>query len=200
MLTLTTYNSENRESFFEYLKNENSTSEPAYKNMWDDNWYNNLDTLPYLLERLDRFDEPNGAFHIIKRDEKIIGCGGVYVSSFSPYVAIAGVRTWVSREERNNSILRECLLPEHKKWCIDRGIKVIALTFNHYNRNLINVFKRRRLGETTDRVSTRQPHHLFYNGLNEVVFPVTIQYTQQWVIYEKLDNWDFDWSSIRFQD
>jgi hypothetical protein len=83
-------------------------------------------------------------------------------------------------------------------WCQEKNIKLIALTFNNYNKNLIQVFKKRRLGEKVDRLKTRNPGHLFYNNFNEVKFPVSIQYTKQWVVYEKLDiNWDYDWSLIR---
>jgi hypothetical protein len=46
-------------------------------------------------------------------------------------------------------------------------------------------------------MTARQPHHLFYNGAIEVKFPVTIQYTKQWVLYEKLDpRFEFDWQII----
>ena len=38
---------------------------------------------------------------------------------------------------------------------------------------------------------------MFYIGLEEVNFPVIIQYTPQWVIYEKLDkDFKFDWASL----
>ena len=72
------------------------------------------------------------------------------------------------------------------------------ISFNEYNKNLIQVFKRRRFGENKDRINNRQPHHLFYNEMNEPKFPVIIQYTKQWIIYEKLDpSFDFDWTSIK---
>jgi hypothetical protein len=46
-------------------------------------------------------------------------------------------------------------------------------------------------------MSDRQSHHLFYNGAIEVDFPVTIQYTKQWVMYEQLDpSFVFDWTII----
>jgi hypothetical protein len=82
-----------------------------------------------------------------------------------------------------------------------RNIKLIALTFNEYNKNLIQVFQKRRLGETKERIKTRQPHHLFYNNLTKVEFPVTIQYTKQWVIYETLDStFNFNWENIAYKD
>jgi hypothetical protein len=48
------------------------------------------------------------------------------------------------------------------------------------------------------RINKREPKNLFYNGVDEVGFPVTIQYTPQWVIYEQLDSsFDFDWSTLK---
>ena len=71
---------------------------------------------------------------------------------------------------------------------------------NEYNKNLIQVFKRRRFGENKERINNRQPHHLFYNGINELDFPVTIQHTKQWIIYENLDpSFNFDWSTIKYK-
>ena len=90
------------------------------------------------------------------------------------------------------------MLVEHKKWCINRNIKLIALTFNDYNKNIIQIFKRNRLGESNARVNKREPNNLFYNGIEEVEFPVIIQHTPQWVIYEKLDkSFNFDWATIK---
>jgi hypothetical protein len=80
---------------------------------------------------------------------------------------------------------------------MNKNIKMIALSFNEYNKNIIQIFKRVRLGEKPGRTNNREPKHLFYNGLQEVKFTVTIQYTQQWVIYEQLDNsFEFDWNTL----
>jgi hypothetical protein len=122
----------------------------------------------------------------------------VYISDFSNRIAIGGVRTWVTKEYRNNSILREYLLPAHKLWCQERNIDILALTFNEYNKNLPKVFKRRRLGESIERITSREPKHLFYSGLHEVPFALSIQYTKQWLIYEKLSDWNFNWETIKW--
>ena len=99
------------------------------------------------------------------------------------------------KKYRNKSLPREILLPAQKKWAQDRNSGAIGLTFNDYNKNLIYAWKRKRLGELR---TPRQSHHLFYNNFNEVDFPVTIQYTKQWIIYEKLDpTFNFDWSTIK---
>lgn len=186
-----------KSEFFLYLKTIAPNS-PAYSNMWSDNWINENYTLPYILEKIDRFNGVNGEFHLLYSNDDIIACGGVYKSDFSPKVGVAGVRTWVDQKYRHHSLLREYLLPHHKKWCIDNNLSIVLLTFNDYNKNIVEIFKRRRLGEKIDRTSTRQAHHLFYNGINEIGFPIVIQYTKQWGIYEQLDpTFIFDWETIK---
>jgi hypothetical protein len=196
MITVENYSSSNKEIFFEFLKSIN-TPDPASNNMWDDDWENKNYTLPYILEKTTRFKEANGEFHIVFDDDKIIACGGVYLSNFSQDISLAGTRTWVDKKYRNKLIMREILLPRQKAWSIEQGCKIVAISVNEYNKNLLKPFKRIRLGEDKNRMSGRQSHHLFYNGATEVKFPVTIQYTKQWVLYEQLDpSFVFDWSVI----
>lgn len=197
-----TYNSLSnieKKEFFSFLKTTKNYVSPAAVNMWDDNWKIKKETLPYLLENTNRFDGINGEFYIFYDNTTLIACGGVYISSFNNCIGIAGVRTWVDTKYRHSSILRESMLPVHKQWCVDRDIKIVSLTFNQYNKNLIQVFKRNRLGETFHRTTTRQEHHLFFNGLHEVPFLVNVQFTPQWLIYEKLDkNFYFNWNTIKW--
>ena len=171
-----------------------SSKDMSSLNMWNDSWHDKKNTLPYLLENTNRFNE-NGEFHIIYDNKEFVGCGGIYRSEFSNFIALAGTRTWINFNYRNKLIVREYLLPIQKQWAIDNKYKQVALCFNDYNKNIITMWKRNRLGESR---SERLPKHMFYNGIEEIEFPVTIQYTKQWVIYEKLDfNWDYDWSLIK---
>jgi len=185
--------------FFNFLKSESlEIEQPASVNLWADNWESNVHTLPYILTNTKRFDSINGEFYIVYDNNKIIACGGVYISEFDPAIAIAGVRTWVGKDYRHLSLNKDYLLVEHKKWAVNINMKMIALSFNEYNKNIIQIFKRNRLGEKSGRINSREPKNIFYNGLNEVQFPVTIQYTPQWVIYEKIDDtFDFDWSTLK---
>jgi hypothetical protein len=199
-LTYQSLSNTEQEDFFSFLKSTERYDSQATVNMWNDNWQLKKETLPYLLEKTNRFDGINGEFYIFYDDRSPIACGGVYISNFSNRIAIGGVRTWVAKEYRNNSILREYLLPAHKLWCQERNIDIIALTFNEYNKNLPQVFKRRRLGESIERITTREPKHLFYSGLIEVPFAMSIQYTKQWLIYERLSDWDFDWKTIEWKN
>ena len=189
----------NNVEFFNFLKTESlEIDQPASINLWSDDWVNNNHTLPYILTNTRRFDGVNGEFFILYDKDKIVACGGVYISDFNKDIAIAGVRTWINKDYRHLILNKDYLLVEHKKWATNNNIKMIALSFNEYNKNIIQIFKRNRLGEKPGRINSREPHHMFYSGLHEVNFPVIIQYTPQWVIYEKLnDTFDFNWESLR---
>jgi hypothetical protein len=195
-IRLLTYDKlENKNLFFEFCQQASQEiNQPAHTNMWADNWQTRPDTLIYQIYNRHRYFDNGGRFHLALDGGVIVACSGVYKSAFSNEVAFGGCRTWISKEYRHLGLPREIFLPAHKQWAIDNNCKVIAITFNDYNKNLIETFKRKRLGEAR---SPRQPHHLFYSNFNEVDFPVVIQYTRQWVIYEKLDvTFEFDWTSI----
>jgi hypothetical protein len=198
MIHLLKYNQLNttqREIFFDFLKNAcEETTQPAHENMWSTDWSNKDNTLPYLLEKTTRFSN-GGVYNIAFDNDIVIGCSGVYTSVFCPDLAIAGTRTWVAKNYRHLSIAREILLPAEKAWAIENKFKAIAICFNDYNKNMIKIWKRIRFGEKR---TARQSHHLFYNGVNELNFSVIIQYTKQWLIYEKLDpSFEFDWTTIK---
>jgi hypothetical protein len=189
-----------KRQFYNFCKKQSDEiSQPAAANMWHDDWRTHPNTLPYILEIESRFRTPLGDFNILKLGHKILACAGVYRSEFSKDIAVAGCRTWVSKEFRNSNLMREFILPAQKKWSIENNFKMLCLSFNEYNKNIIEVYKRRRLGETIDRINTKEPHHLFFTGLYTVDFPVNIQYTKQWVIYEKLDSAaNFNWELIKW--
>lgn len=190
----------NDDNFFKWLETEFSNSvDTARPNMWDINWIKKKNTLPYILENTDRFFKNNGAFFILTENDQIVGCSGVYKSSFCKDISIAGSRMWITKTHRNKSLARDYLLPAQKSWAQSQNSKQIALTFNEYNKNLIESFKRIRLGENSNRLFKREPHHIFYNGLVEIKFPIELQHVRQWVIYEPLDlNWQWDWNQIKW--
>lgn len=185
-----------QDSFIEFLKEASKeTSQPAHENMYDVDWQSKNNTLLYILENTTRF-KTNGFYQIIFDNDKVVASGGAYASDFSNDIAILGARTWIHKEYRHKLISREHLLPNQKQWAIDNGFKVIALTFNDYNKNLMTLWHRTRLGESRP---IRESRHFGYNGVTELEFPVNIQYTKQWVLYEKLSDWDFDWSQIEWK-
>ena len=188
--------SKEKTKFYKDLKIASATDDPAAMNMWADDWKEKNYTLPFLLNKRNRFKQPKGEFFTFYDGNVFVACAGVYKSDFSDKVALAGTRTWIANDYRNQLVARNHILPAHKKWAIENDCSIVAICFNEYNKRLINAWKKRRLGE--DR-GQREPHHLFFNNLNTLDFSVEIQYTEQWIMYEQLDNnFDFDWSSIKF--
>lgn len=190
--------SDEKNVFIEFLKEAgNETAQSAHGNMWDQNWRVKTNTLMYLLEYTSRF-KTRGFYQVVFDGGKVVACGGAYTSDFSNDIAILGARTWIHRDYRHKLISREMLLPKEKEWAINNNHKVITLTFNEYNKNLINLWYRTRLGEQR---TARESHHFGFNGVTELQFPVCIQYSKQWILYEKLsDSFDFDWESIRWNN
>lgn len=187
---------EEKNEVFSFCKSQYNLSDPASINLWHDNWGNKSNTLPYILNYTSRFKD-FGDFYIVYDDNIIAAIGGVYRSSFSDHICLAGVRAWTNVNYRNKSILKDTVLLESKRWAIQNDMKIIALSFNEYNKGIVNIFKRSRFGETKDRL-LRTQEHLFYNGIIEVSFPVKIQNVYQYVIYERLDStFEFDWSMLK---
>jgi GNAT superfamily N-acetyltransferase len=187
-------NSDEREKFLQFLlKASMELKQPAHSNMTLDGENN---TLLYILDNSDRFK--NGQFNILFHNENIIACSGCYVSSFSDDVLIAGSRTWIDKEYRNKNISREYLLPFERRWAIDNNLKCMALTFNDYNKNLINMWFRKGFGE---RRPNRKDYHFGFKGLHTLEFAVNIQYTKQYVLYENLDDsFSYDWNQLKYTD
>lgn len=189
---LTTYQ---KDQFFLFLmKAYSEKNNPAHVNMYDVNWETNVNTLPYILEKTNRFDK--GSFTVLFDDQRVAACSGVYESEFCPELAIAGNRTWIDIDYRNKSVSRDFLLRNEKAWALQNNYKAIALTFNSYNKNLIKIWQKRRLGEKR---TPRQPYHMFHRNFNSVDYLVYIQYTPQYIIYETLDDsFAYDWNQIRY--
>ena len=192
------FNKDISDEFFKFCYNASlEKTQPASVNMWCPEGEDSTHTLPYILTHTNRFTGLNGKFFVLYDKKNIIGCSGVYLSNFSNNVALAGNRTWIDPRYRNLMLPREYLLPIQKEWSIKNKATTIALTFNEYNKNIITLWKRMRLGENR---SIREPKHIFYNGMIEVDFPVNIQYTKQWVVYEQLDpTFVFDWTTIKWK-
>jgi len=186
-----------RDAFVKFLKEAGAeTNKPAHINMYDPDWHTKPNTLLYILEYTDRF-KTNGFYQVVFDGDKVVAADGAYASDFSSDIAILGSRTWIRKDYRHKLITREQLLPSSKTWAIDHGFKIIVLTFNDYNKNLMKLWNRTRLGESR---TIRESHHFGYNGVTEIEFPVTIQYTKQYVLCENLDpTFNYDWSLIQWK-
>ena len=172
------------------------TSDEAHVNMFHKNWHDRPETLPYVLYLSKRFAGDNGEFFILRINGKIEGISGVQISSFDKNVALGGVRSFISPEHRAKMLIGHHLLPMQLAWAKSRNLKTLALSFNHYNKRLMNYFKRSGMGVP----KKRNPDRMFYNGVNEVPFSVNIQHTQQWVLYHKIDEtYTPDWEKIAWE-
>lgn len=173
------------------------TEDPASVNMWHEYWMDRPETFPYLVYLSQRFANDNGQFFVCKIDGELQAVSGIQISPFDNYVALGGVRSWVNEKYRGKFIIGRHLLPLQVAWAKSKGIKTIALTFNNYNKKLISYFKRSGLGIK----KKRNPNSMFYNGVHEVPFTCNVQYTEQWVIYDKLDtNYMPEWEKIKWSD
>jgi len=152
-----------------------------------------MDNMKNLFHILPRFDE----FNIIYDKINPIACGGIYISDFSNSFAFIGVRSYVLPEYRHLNIIRNILLTHHKRWAINHNLKAIGISFNEHNKNLIKAWDRTRIGENK---SPRLEYHLFFHNKFIVPFAVNIKNTKQYVMYEKLDDWDFEWDKIKWGD
>ena len=146
-----------------------------------------------LIDTLPRFK----IFNLVYDGDKLIACGGAYASDFDPKFAFVGVRSYVLPEYKNLLITRNYILTAHKKWAMENGMKAVGLSVNEYNKNIINLWKTPRIGRNK---LIRKPQHLFYFNFNEVPFPVNIRETKQYVAYENLDSWEYDWNKLRWPD
>lgn len=187
------------DSFFKFLESTQDSDDLAKVNMYDIDWENKPNTLPYILTYSDRFNSGSGEFNILFDGDVAIAASGVYLSNFSKHISIAGVRTYVDKKYRHNTriIIREYLLARHKAWSIENDCKIVMLSFNEYNKHIINILKRSGLGDTVS--INRNDNHLFSGKIHEVEFPCNIQNTKQYIFYEKLDeSFSFDWSVLKY--
>ncbi len=174
-------------------------SSPAMVNMHSKNWPTENNTLRYILEVENKFNP--GEYFVLFDGPQPVASGGVYFSEWTNEIAMAGIRTWAHTEHRNKLLVAQYILPACKAWAVKNKCKSITLTFNEYNKNLIKVCIRTRAGESATRITGRTPKRLFYNGATVVDFPLEINYTKQWLIYENLDNeFLFDWGKIKWRD
>jgi N-acetylglutamate synthase-like GNAT family acetyltransferase len=182
-------------AFCKQLSNEKT--HPAYKNMWVDDWENDKSNLLYLIYIKKRLKEPKGQFYVLKIENKIVAVAGVYISDFDSRVAIGGVRSWVVEEYRSKFLIGKHILPCQLQWAKEKNCALFFLTFNNYNKNLINIVKRTGFG----RKKQRTPDMLFYNGVHIAPFSCKIQSPEQWVVYDIIDDtYEFDWNKIKYRN
>jgi hypothetical protein len=182
--------------FFKFIKLAANSQDPAAKNMYDKNWRNLPNTLPFLLYKTNRFH--NGIFVVVYCQDELIACGGLYSSDFSSRFALAGTRMWIKKEFRNKFVARNYLLPYFKKYAIENNYQAIGVCFNEYNKNLAKTWFKTRLGE---KKNPRTWYYLGFDNLELLDHAVSIKNTKQYLLYEKIDKeFVFDWSTIAWKE
>lgn len=192
-----------KEKFHDTLRSqvELDIKSSAMKNMYSHTWRIEPHTLRYLLEIDNVFAKDHGTYYVLLKDDKFVASGGVHFSKWSDSIAMGGIRTWVHTDYRNKFLAADYILPACKKWSTKNKCSIITLTFNEYNKNLIKTWTRIRAGENKTRIRKRKSKHIFYNNLIVVDFPLEINYTKQWLIYEKLNNeFLFNWEEFKWRD
>lgn len=185
----------NKEQILEYCRTAFELRDhPSYENMWSENWENDKKTLPYLIYSGDRISRGRGEmFMLFDERQQIVANSGINISDFDESIAIGGVRTWLRVDLRGQFVVGRHMFPYQLRWAKEKNMKIVALTFNEYNKKLVNHFKRSGLGIKKN----RHPDTLFYNGVHVVDFPVMINATPQWVVYHKIDeSYEPDWKAI----
>lgn len=168
---------------------------PAAVNHNVEDWHEDEKSLPYILYHKNRYDR-RGEYFFLLDDNEIIAGSGIYRSDFCHDLAIGGSRTYVNPDYRAKWLVAKYLLPAQLRWAERRYYRAVALTFNEYNKKVINAITRTGLGIKKNRT----PDMMFYEAVYTVDYPVLIKNTPQWVIYHKIDrDFDFDWSTIQSQ-
>lgn len=186
-----------QDKFFNFCKNAHQMkTDPAHVNMWRDTWIDSPDTLPHLLLISNKFIDGRGEFFVLEIEGKIEAVSGIYRSEFDEMVAIGGIRSWVNQCYRGKFLIGRHIMPYQVKWAKDNGYKTIALTFNEYNKKLINYFTRSGFGIK----KKRNEFSLFFKGVNVLPYTLNIHNTEQWIIYDKLDSdYNPNWEKARYE-
>jgi len=182
--------------FFDFCKNAYQfKTDPAHINMWRDNWNEHPETLPYIIMLSTKFIHGKGEFFVLEIDGNIEAVSGIYRSEFDNLVAIGGIRSWVNERYRGNFLIGRHIMPYQVQWAKDNNYKTIALTFNEYNKKLINYFIRSGFGIKKKRTE----RSLFFKGVYVLPYTLKIQNTEQWIIYDKLDQ-DYEpmWEKVKY--
>jgi hypothetical protein len=172
---------------------EQEQTKPAYENMKVKDWETNTNSLLYILQKTSRFSKNQGMFSCLYDQEKLIAISGCYTCDWDTNVVIGGVRAWVVPEYRARYLQSLYLLPAQKRWALENKCAVFALTFNDYNKKLMNIITRSGKYQNKAKKGVGHTRPEFYDNFVLLPKKVIIQYTPQWVIFEKLREYSVNW-------
>jgi GNAT superfamily N-acetyltransferase len=145
--------------------------DPAAKNYDIVDWHHKNDTLLYAFFNKKRFD----VFNILHHNGTPIAMSGAYVFN---HVPIIGVRTFTHPDYRGGGHWCQArhILPAQIDYYENLGYKKVWLTFNSYNKKLINFLKRMSEGKASHMGGGPKT---IYKNLKWYDEPQVIQYTDQ---------------------
>lgn len=154
--------------------------------------------LLHVLLIQQRFD--TGGLCLLYEDDSIVAISGFYQSDIHPDIHIFGVRAWVLQEKRRNLLIAENILPLQLNRMIQNEAKIGVITFTDRTKSFATLIERSNKnyveGKPLFFFGDRYPQ--LYRDMRMVPYPVTINFTKQWILVKKLDtHFDFDFESIK---
>lgn len=155
--------------------------ESAYENYDVSDWQNKPHTLLNLLYFKKRFELFN---LVLTDDKKPIAMSGTYLWEDTP---IIGVRAFTHPDYRGggNWCQARHIFPKQIDWWEQKGYDKVWLTFNDYNKKLVNFLRRMSAGKASTFGGPRE----IYKNLEWFNEPKEIQFTMQTVAELKISNY-----------
>ena len=169
-----------------FCKDAIDDSIPGSVNLDTVNWENKPHTLLHTLIKEKRFNsESRSNYLLLEKGDHYIAGSGFYPLKNDHNVCILSTRTYVIKTERGKLLNGYFLLPEQIKLAKELNYKSLILTFNEYNLWLKKSIHRASFNQSKF-AGLKIPDS--YKNWKPLDYPVTIQYTKQWCLYQHLDD------------
>jgi hypothetical protein len=161
-----------------------------------DNWGSTPNSFLYVFLKTSRFVEGNGGIILVEDGDKLCGISGFNRSDFHPNIYILGVRTLVDFNYRKNLFMSTYFVPAQIE-LIKNLAKMIVFLFDTKDKfNLYTVFCSGKLNLFLFNKLKKFDH--IWGNLKALEYPVYINYTNQNLLYIKLEeDFDFDWKILK---
>ena len=189
-------------SDIEYLcqRAELEKVKPSSENMRLQDWQCTPNSLLYLLRKTNRFSCNQGLFTCLYDQTRLVALSGCYRSEWDQNVVIGGVRAWVIPEYRARYLQARWLLSAQKNWAYQNNCAVFCLSFNDYNKKLMNIITRSGKYQNKAKKGVGYTRPDFYDNFTLLQQKVMIQYTPQWVVYQNLREYMVKWPFVEPND
>lgn len=161
-----------------------------------ENWDNKPSSFLYIFLKSSRFAKGNGGVVLVEDEDKLCGISGFNRSDFHDDIYILGVRTLIDFSYRKNLFMSTYFVPTQLN-LLKNSAKMVAFLFDIQDKfNLYSVFCSGKLNLFLFNKLEKFNH--IWKNLKSLDYPVYINYTNQNVLYIKLDEkFDFDWKVLK---